>query len=71
MLSKIRRETVLDIVYNGIFLLVLYILQVGVLCSTNMDEVSLAGSVVQTSHILVSCDPWNLSFPVLGQWFVL
>lgn len=30
MLSKIRRETVLDIVYNGIFLLVLYVLQAGV-----------------------------------------
>ncbi len=30
MLSKIRRETVLNIVYNGIFLLVLYVLQAGV-----------------------------------------
>ena len=30
MLSKIRRETVLDVVYNGIFLLVLYVLQAGV-----------------------------------------
>ena len=30
MLSKIRRETVLNIVYNGIFLLVLYLLQAGI-----------------------------------------
>ena len=31
MLSKISRETVLNIVYNGIFLLVLYVLQTGVI----------------------------------------
>ena len=31
MLSKIKRETVLNIVYHGIFLLVLYILQAAVL----------------------------------------
>ena len=30
MLSKIRRETVFNIVYNGIFLLVLYLLQAGI-----------------------------------------